>query len=109
MIMVKQKVLDNLKEESKIKVNNLDLNVLRVDSEIEVDCSQAPKNIEVKEKGKSLFLSDEDGNEYFLYLSLVGNNLVLKRIKRRHISTPWEYDVLEEIEVKSIDFGEIIV
>ena len=100
--MATKKEIGKIEEGSNLEINNLPFEVTRAEYEVNVDHSV--DEIKVDETGKTVFLKDRKGDEYHIYFPFKGKNLVLEKIKRKYISSPWEYEVLEKIKVKSFAF-----
>jgi hypothetical protein len=97
------KKLLSLKEGSRLQINKILLKVNRIESEVNVN--RNVPNIKIKDAGKVLFLLDKDEkNEYRLWVPIKSEKLILEKIKRKSISTPWEYEILETHPVSKIEF-----
>jgi hypothetical protein len=100
--MVYVKKLLTLKEGDQIVINGISLKVDNVQNEVDVDRSNAPEKINIEEAGKTIFLSDEN-NEFHLWVSQGASETIFEKIKRDSISHPWEYKILEKVEIKEVE------
>ena len=98
--MVDVERLFRLDKGDRIVINGISLKVDTVHSEVNVD-TKVPENIKIEELGKNIFLSDNN-DEYHLCISQDISEVVFEKIKRDSISHPWEYKVLERLEIKDV-------
>src|SRR3989338_941686 len=90
-------ILLKIDEGDIVNINNISLEVLMIDSEVNVD--RSTEEIKVTDAGRNMFLKDGDNNEYHIWVSQDLKERSEERIKRKFISEPWDYEIIEEINL----------
>lgn len=97
MIINEQKLI-KLKELDKIKVNDLELEILEKRPDANLD---AKKEI-IEEWYEITLVNNKQEYRLIIYISDQDQKPIFQKIKRSSISNPWEFDIIEEIKVHNL-------